>query len=76
MKSVDDMALSMVKEQLTHLRTKKVDEEEFKNLMAWWKTHEVQFSYVGFVAIQILGIMGFHIEAKRIFNIVNICTNL
>jgi hypothetical protein len=34
MKSVDGMALSMVKEQLTHLRTKKVDEEEFKNLMA------------------------------------------
>jgi hypothetical protein len=50
MKSVDDLALSMVTEQLTHLRTKKVDEEEFKNLMAWWKTHEVHFSDVGFVA--------------------------
>jgi hypothetical protein len=44
--------------------------------VAWWKTHEVHFSYVGFVAWQIIGIVGFHIEAKRIFNIVDICSSL
>jgi hypothetical protein len=49
MESANDMAISMVKEQLTHFRTKKVNEEECKNLMAWWKTHEVHFSYVGFL---------------------------
>jgi len=56
------MALSVVKKQLNHL--------------AWWKTHEVQFSHVGFVAQQILGIVGSQIEAKRVFSIAGICTNL
>jgi hypothetical protein len=50
MESANDMALSMMKEQLTHLRTKKVNDEQCKDLMAWWKTHEVHFSFVGFVA--------------------------
>jgi hypothetical protein len=31
----------------------------------WWKVHEAQFSYVRFVACQILGIVGFQIEAKQ-----------
>jgi hypothetical protein len=70
------MAISMVKEQLNYFKIKKVNKEECKNLVAWWKTHEVHFSYVGFVAWQILEIVGFHIEAKRIFNIIDICSSL
>ncbi len=70
------MALLVVKEQLTHFRIKKVNEEECKDPLAWWRTHEVHFSYVGFIARQIMGIVGFQIEAKRVFSIASICTNL
>jgi hypothetical protein len=34
-------------------------EEKCKNPLAWWKVHEVQYLYVGFVAQQTLGIVGF-----------------
>jgi hypothetical protein len=59
----EDMALLVVKEQLTHFKIK-VIEEECTDLLAWWKTHEVQFSYVEFVAPQILGIVGSQIEVE------------
>jgi hypothetical protein len=72
----EDMALSVVKEQSTHFRIKKVIEEECKDPLAWWRAHEVHYSYVGFVAQQILGIVGSQIEVQRVFSIVNICTNL
>ncbi len=32
------------KEQLTHFKIKKVNEEEFKDPFAWWRTCEVHFS--------------------------------
>jgi hypothetical protein len=50
METDEEMVLSMVKEQLNHYRIKKVSDEECKNLLAWWKVHESQFSYVAFVA--------------------------
>ncbi len=71
----EDMALSVVKEQLTHFTIKKVIEEECKDPLAWWKAHEVQFSYVRFVTYQILEIVGSQIEAGWVFNIAIICTN-
>jgi len=71
----EEMVLSMVKEQLNHYRIKKVSDEECKNLLAWWKVHESYFSYVGFVAWQILGIVGSQIEAEKVFKIVSICIN-
>jgi hypothetical protein len=37
--SDDDMALSMLKEQLTHFKTKKINEKECKDPLTWWKTH-------------------------------------
>jgi hypothetical protein len=70
------MALSIVKEQLTRFRTKKVNEEECKDPLAWWRTHMVHFSYVGFVTQQILRIVEFQIEVEKLFNITSICTNL
>ncbi len=42
----EDMALSVVKEQLIHFMITKVTKEECKDPLAWWKAHEVQFSYV------------------------------
>ncbi len=72
----EDMALSMVKEQLTHFRIKKVIEQESKDSLSWWRAHEVHYSYVGFVAQQILDIVGSQIEVEKVFNIESICTNL
>jgi hypothetical protein len=40
------------------------------------KVHESQFSYVVFMAQQIIGIVGSQIEAERAFNIASICTNM
>ncbi len=72
----EGMALSMMKEQLNHFKIKKVTKEECKDPLSWWRTHEIQFSYVGFVAPQILGIVGSQIKAERVFNIAGICINL
>jgi hypothetical protein len=37
-----------------------------------WQTHEGQFPNIAFLAKQILGILGFHIETKRVFNLVGV----
>ncbi len=76
METDEDMTLSLVKEQLSHFRIKKVIEEECKDPLAWWRAHEVHYSYVGFVGRQILGIVGFQIQVERVFSIASICTNL
>jgi hypothetical protein len=48
--SDDDMALLMVKEQLTHFKTKKINEKECKDPLTWWKTHPwCIFLMLGFV---------------------------
>ncbi len=73
METKEEMALLVVKEQLSHYIIRKVVDEECENLLTWWKTHE---SYLVFVAPQILGIVGSQIEAKRVFNIVGTCTNM
>ncbi len=72
----EDMALSVVKEQITHFRVKKVTDDEYKDLLAWWRALESYLSYVEFVVHKILGIVGSQIEAKRVFNIVGIYMNL
>jgi len=65
METNEDMTLLVVKEQLTHFRIKKIIEEKCKDPLTRWRTHEVHYSYVGFVAPQILGIVGSQIEAKE-----------
>lgn len=71
----EDMFLSIVKEQLTHLKVK-VTDDECKDLLAWWRAKKRHFSYVEFVVYHILRIVGSQIEAKRVFDIASICTNL
>ncbi len=44
------MVLSIVKEQLNHYMIRKVNVDEGKDPLAWWKLHERQFSNVAFVA--------------------------
>jgi hypothetical protein len=72
----EDMVLLVVKEQLANFRVKKVIDDECKNLLTWWRTQDKHFSYVKFVARQILEIVGLHIEAEKIFNITYIYMSL
>jgi hypothetical protein len=72
----EDIALLVVKEQLTHFRVKKVTNDECKSPLAWWRTQERHLSYAEFVACQILKIVGSHFEAERVFNITCIYMNL
>jgi hypothetical protein len=65
----EDMALLVVKGQFTHFKIKKGIEEECKDPLAWCKAHEIHYSYVGFVARQILGIVSSQIEGERVFSI-------
>ncbi len=44
--------------------------------LTWWKSHQVRFLNVSFVAWQILGILGSHIKTERIFNITQALTSL
>jgi hypothetical protein len=44
------------------------------NPFAWWKTHEVQILKVGFLAQQVFKILEFHIEIKRVLNLVGVLT--
>jgi hypothetical protein len=52
-----------------------VSQKDLKSPLAWWKTHESQFSNVGFLAKQILGILR-NLEIKRIFNNVDVLISL
>jgi hypothetical protein len=72
----EDMALLVVKEQLTHFRVKMVTADEYEDLLTWWRAQEKHFSYVRFVVRKILGIVGSQTEAKTVFNIVSVCMNL
>ncbi len=53
-----------------------MDLKEIKCPPQWWQKHESMFPTVGFLAQQILGIVGSQIETKRIFSLVGIFTNL
>jgi hypothetical protein len=44
--------------------------------LIWWKIYEARFLNVSFVVQQIFGILGSHIETKRIFSIIGILINL
>jgi hypothetical protein len=65
MENNEEMVLFMIKEQLDHFRITKLNEEERKDPLAW-RDHEVQFFYVEFVTIQILGIVELQIETRSL----------
>jgi hypothetical protein len=51
-------------------------QREIKCLFQWWEKCEYIFCMVGFLACQILGIVGSQIEIERIFSLVRIFINL
>lgn len=64
METNEDMALSMVKEQLNVFKINKVIKMECKDSLAWWRMHEKQFSPVEFVPYKILKIVSFQFEVQ------------
>lgn len=64
MENNEEMVLFMIKEQLDHFRITKLN-KECKDPLAW-RDHEVQFFYVEFVTIQILGIVELQIETRSL----------
>jgi len=53
-----------------------VDVNKIKHPLQWWEKHEAMFPTIGFLVHQILKIVGFQIETKRIFSLVGILFNL
>ncbi len=53
-----------------------MDVKDIKCFLQWWHKHEAMFPIVGFLAPQILGIIGSQIETERIFSLVGILINL
>jgi hypothetical protein len=50
--------------------------KDIKCPFQWWQKHEAMFFTIGFLAQQILEIVGSQIETKRIFSLVGILVNL
>jgi hypothetical protein len=44
--------------------------------LTWWRIHESQFPNMGFLAKQILGILGSQIEIERVFSLASVLTTL
>jgi hypothetical protein len=57
----------IVTRELLDFKRFHVDVKDIKNILQWWEKHESRFHIVGFLAKQILGIVGSQIETKRIF---------
>jgi hypothetical protein len=53
-----------------------VDVKEIKCPLQWWEKHEAMFPTFGFIAYQIIRIVGSQIEIEIIFSLVSILTNL
>jgi len=50
--------------------------KDIKCYMQWWQKNESVFPIIGFLAQQILRIVGSHIESKAFFSLASILTNL
>jgi len=53
-----------VKRELLVFRIYQLDVKDIKCLLQWWQKHEAMFPIVGFLAQQILGIIGSQIERE------------
>jgi hypothetical protein len=65
----------VTREQLIFKRYQ-VDPKDIKCPLQWWGKHEAMFPTIGFLACQILGIVGSQIEIERKFSLTCILTNL
>jgi hypothetical protein len=72
--SNDEAIVGHLKAELSLFRRLHIDPKECENPLAWWKDREVQFPNVGFLARQILGIVGTQVETERIFSVAGLIT--
>lgn len=73
--SNDEAIVGHLKAELSLFRRLHIDPKDCENPLAWWKDREVQFPNVGFLARQILGIVGTQVETERIFSVVGLITD-
>lgn len=73
--SIEEADISLVKTNLSLYHKKFMNDNDVKSPLVWWKYHEKK-SYYCFFCSLVFGIPRFQIEAKHIFSIVNILTNL
>jgi hypothetical protein len=66
----------LVNRELIIFKHYKVDVKNIKCPLHWWEKHGSMFLIIGFCARQILRIIGFQIEIKRIFSLVRAFINL
>jgi hypothetical protein len=57
----------LVTEELLIFRHYQMDLKNIKSLFQWWGKYEAMFPTIGFLAYQILNIVGSQIETERIF---------
>ncbi|KAJ7538060.1 hypothetical protein O6H91_11G033100 [Diphasiastrum complanatum] len=74
--SDEEATTNLVKSELSLFRRLNIPLKECSSPLQWWKDHEVQFPNVGFLARQILGIVGSQIECERVFSIASVLTSL
>ncbi len=56
-----------MKRELLIFKRYQLDVKDIKCPLQWWHKHEVMFPTIGFLARQILCVVGFQIETERIF---------
>jgi hypothetical protein len=74
--STSELTRELVDRELLIFKHYQVNVKDIKCPLQWWEKHESMFPTIGFCARQILGIIGFQIETKRIFSLVEILTSL
>ncbi len=73
--STSEPTKELVTKELLVFKHYQMDPKYIKWLLQWWGKYETMFLTIGFLACQILNIIGSQIETKIIFSLVGIFTN-
>ncbi len=74
--STSELVEKLVKKVFSVFKRHQLDIKDIKCPLQWWQKHEAMFPIAGFLARQILGVVGSQIEKERIFSLVGILINL
>jgi hypothetical protein len=74
--STNEPIKELVKRELLIFNRYQLDVKDIKCPFQWWLKHEAIFLTIGFLAQQILGIVGSQIETSKIFSLAGVFTNL
>ncbi len=73
--STSEPTKELVTRELLIFRRYLMDPKDIKSLLQWWGKYETMFPTIGFLASQILNIVGSQIKIERIFSLMRILTN-